>query len=171
MQARARIHAREQSGSAGPASAMLFAITLLFKATNQVGTGPVEAPNRRTRAELSHIMAQEGTENRRQQQTGFGLWLSAASPRPSPARTTVGGRTPETKRALSVGCLPAARRTSQDGRARLILSYRCHSVKGGSKESVVDSLASRCLSTEPLSTCQEPTATPKPSHRGRSRWI
>lgn len=107
--ARARMHTREQSGSAGPASAMLFAIALLFTAPNQLGTGPTEAPNMRTTAALSRIAAQEGTENRRQQQTGFGLWLSAASPRPSPARTTVGGRTPESKRALSVGCLPAAR--------------------------------------------------------------
>lgn len=106
---------------------------------------------------------QAGSGRGREPQTeGAAGWLRSLAvccfPRPSPARTTVGGRTPESKRAPSAACLPTARRSSPGRRARLFVPYRCHFAKGRSEGSVADSLASCCLSTEPLSTCQEPAA-------------
>lgn len=79
-------HARAQAGSAGPASAILFAFPVLFTGPTQVASGSAEAPDRRRAASLPPSQAREAAGARRQteQQTGFGLGLSAASPAPPP---------------------------------------------------------------------------------------
>lgn len=99
------------------------------------------------------------------------VWVSVCCfPRPSPARPTVGGRTPPTKRAHSVCCLWPLTCGLTSWLTRQVHVCFCLTVinfyKRRSKRTAVGILASCCLSTEPVSTSQEPAETPQPSHRG-----
>lgn len=98
--------------------------------------------------------------------------------RPSPATPTVGGRTPETKRALR-RCLPARWLTSDGACSRFVffclpLGFfkKMYLFKWRPRGSEAALLASCGPSTEPVSTSQEPAAqTPRPSHLGKLSWM